>query len=86
MASGVGEGFYPLWQVSLPGLQPRRIGNLYTDEPGMTAWSPDGKLLYYGQTRHDPERSMGRPTTTETSPAGFLAGKQAGKHIHIFSR
>ncbi len=50
MASGVGEGFYPLWQVSLPGLQPRRIGNLYTDEPGMTAWSPDGKLLYYGHS------------------------------------
>ena len=37
----------PLWQVPLPGGQPRRIGNLLSSYE-MNAWTPDGKLLYYG--------------------------------------
>lgn len=36
----------PLWRLSLPDLQPQRIGNLAPTE-GAAAWSPDGSVLYY---------------------------------------
>ncbi|MGA3068870.1 MAG: protein kinase [Terracidiphilus sp.] len=37
----------PLWSLSLPGLEPRRIGDL-TGGYHAYAWSPDGSLLYSG--------------------------------------
>jgi len=37
----------PLWSLSLPGLQPRRIGDFKADYHTQ-AWSPDGSLLYTG--------------------------------------
>jgi eukaryotic-like serine/threonine-protein kinase len=36
-----------LWLLPLPGMQPRRVGNL-TVADGAATWSPDGKVLYYG--------------------------------------
>jgi Tol biopolymer transport system component len=36
----------PLWRLSLPGLQPQRIGNLAPTSSAAT-WSPDGSVLYY---------------------------------------
>jgi Tol biopolymer transport system component len=43
-------GFFgsgPIWSLSLPGLQPRRIGDL-TGNYHAQAWSPEGSLLYSG--------------------------------------
>jgi len=37
----------PLWSLSLPGLEPRRIGDS-AGEWHSEAWSPDGSLLYSG--------------------------------------
>jgi serine/threonine protein kinase/Tol biopolymer transport system component len=41
------DGGVPLWRLSLPGTQPRRVGNLVSNEFSAT-WSPDGKAIYFG--------------------------------------
>ena len=41
------EGVGALWSLSLPGLEPRRIGDI-TGRWLSNAWSPDGSLLYSG--------------------------------------
>jgi eukaryotic-like serine/threonine-protein kinase len=41
----------PLWSLSLPGLEPRRIGDISGGRNGY-AWSPDGSLLYRAADHH----------------------------------
>jgi len=41
-----------LWRMAVPGLQPRRIGNMFSG--GAVAMSPDGSVIYYtGQNSDD---------------------------------
>jgi hypothetical protein len=70
-----------LWLLPLPGMQPRRVGNLTVAE-GAATWSPDGSVLYYGSNSaifaadadgSNPRKLLttaGHPTWLRVSPDG----------------
>ena len=64
----------PLWSLSLPGLEPRRIGDLTMNNYAQ-AWSPDGSQLYSG---------AGQDIVVTDAEGGHLRKLFAAPSSHFF--